>query len=468
MYYYHTHHITAVFTKQEQKEIAVNKSRPECGWFQLYSYYLKPQTNLTADELYYEVSDKDNYEYRLSLVEFNLAEYASSSLDLAAVKNIQTVLTQFQKTRSKVIVRFLYDWDGNGEAKEPKQLTIILKHMKTVAPLLNEYKDIIYTTQGIFVGSWGEMHDSKFLNNQDMTTLLLYYASLTDSSIYLSVRTPEQYQTIFSEWEKHKDGYKKYAITKKELTKRLGLFNDGILGSISDLGSYRDADDTTKTAQERLDARKKALSFQDTLCLHVPNGGEVIQSTDSSLSTTKDAITTLQQMHVSYLNQLYDKDAITLWKKAVYHQKNSPYDGSTLYDYITNHLGARPVLTDSSVSYHPFQKGDAKGTITVENTGFSNYYHKKDFQLICINKETKKETTLVSSDRLKNANPLYWDSRKKTVISYRFSPFSFEDGAYLLLARLSDPMTREELFFANDSYDKQYRGYVLGTLQIKR
>ena len=33
MYYYHTHHITAVFTKQEQKEIAVNKSRPECGWF---------------------------------------------------------------------------------------------------------------------------------------------------------------------------------------------------------------------------------------------------------------------------------------------------------------------------------------------------------------------------------------------------------------------------------------------------
>ena len=82
--------------------------------------------------------------------------------------------------------------------------------------------------------------------------------------------------------------------------------------------------------------------------------------------------------------------------------------------------------------------------------------------------ETKKETTLVSSDRLKNANPLYWDSRKKTVISYRFSPFSFEDGAYLLLARLSDPMTREELFFANDSYDKQYRGYVLGTLQIKR
>ena len=220
--------------------------------------------------------------------------------------------------------------------------------------------------------------------------------------------------------------------------------------------------------QERLDARKKALSFQNTLCLHVPNGGEVIQSTDPSLSTTKDAITTLQQMHISYLNQLYDKDAITLWKKAVYHQKNSPYDGSTLYDYITNHLGARPVLTDSSVSYHPFQKGDAKGTITVENTGFSNYYHKKDFQLVCINKETKKETTLVSSDRLKNANPLYWDSRKKTVISYRFSPFSFEDGAYLLLARLSDPITREELFFANDSYDKQYRGYVLGTLQIKR
>ena len=468
MYYYHTHHITAVFTKQLQKETAVNKSRPECGWFQLYSYYLQPQTDLTANELYYEASDKDNYEYRLSLIEFNLAGYASSSLDLSAVKNIRTVLEQFRKTRSKVIIRFLYDWDGNGEANEPQKLSTILKHMKTVAPLLNEYKDNIYTTQGIFVGSWGEMHDSKFLSDQDMTTLLLHFASLTDSSIYLSVRTPAQYQTILSEWEKHKDRYKKYTITKKELTKRLGLFNDGILGSLSDLGSYRDADDTTKTNEERLDARKKALSFQDTLCLRVPNGGEVIKSTDPSLSTTKDAVTTLQQMHISYLNQSYDKDAITLWKKTIYKQKNSPFDGRTLYDYITNHLGARPVLTDSSVSYRPFQKGDAKGTITVENTGFSNYYHKKDFTLVCINKETKKETTLVSSDNLKSANPLYWDSGKKTVISYRFSPFSFEDGAYLLLARLSDPITKEELFFANDSYDTKYKGYVLGTLQIKR
>ena len=444
--------------KRQQKPYVA----PGRGWYHIYTFRLGRPEEVSLDWL------PDYPGETLALVRLDIRDYASRELDTLALDFAEQIFRAFQERKKEMILRVCYDTEGKGMEREPQRIFVVQRHMQALGSLAERYADAILTVQGVFVGSWGEMHDSKFLNNQDMTTLLLYYASLTDSSIYLSVRTPEQYQTIFSEWEKHKDRYKKYAITKKELTKRLGLFNDGILGSISDLGSYRDADDTTKTAQERLDARKKALSFQDTLCLHVPNGGEVIQSTDSSLSTTKDAITTLQQMHVSYLNQLYDKDAITLWKKAVYHQKNSPYDGSTLYDYITNHLGARPVLTDSSVSYHPFQKGDAKGTITVENTGFSNYYHKKDFQLVCINKETKKETTLVSSDRLKNANPLYWDSRKKTVISYRFSPFSFEDGAYLLLARLSDPITREELFFANDSYDKQYRGYVLGTLQIKR
>ena len=349
LYYYHTHHITAVFTKQEQKEIAVNKSRPECGWFQLYSYYLKPQTNLTADELYYEVSDKDNYEYRLSLVEFNLAEYASSSLDLAAVKNIQTVLTQFQKTRSKVIVRFLYDWDGNGEAKEPKQLTIILKHMKTVAPLLNEYKDIIYTTQGIFVGSWGEMHTSRFLRPDQICLLAQTWQEAMHHALTLSVRKPVHLRMLAG----------------NRPVRGLGLYDDAMFAGADHMGTFGDVPREAADWEEPWCAADEQayLSGQDEniLC-----GGEALAGIKLSAEAVLEE---LQKMQVTYLNSIYDPARMAEWKAC-----RLP-SGKSLYEEIGSRLGYRICVLCAE-----WKKGSL--WVTLKNEGFSAVCQKTDLLLI--------------------------------------------------------------------------------------
>ena len=465
LYYYKTHYITATLDNIQQNEITDILSRPDCGWYQLYSYYLQPEKELTADEKYIETTDADGYQYRLSLLEFNIKDYAARPLDAAAKKNIETVLQQFSNTKSKVIIRFLYDWDGQGMANEPSQIKWIKKHMTQAAALLNKYKDCIYTTQGIFVGSWAEMHDSKYLSDTEMTTLLLHFASVTDSSIYLAVRTPAQYRTIFNELEKHPKRYEKYNISAETLKKRLGLFNDGMLGSVSDVGTYHDAD-LAASSKEKRAIRKKELDFQNQLALRVPNGGEVIH--DNPFNDTDSAIASLSKMHISYLNQMYDEEVINKWKQSTYRNDNSLYDGFSTYDYITAHLGARFVLKDCSLSYEPFQEGDATGSITLENVGFSNLYHTKDFTLTLINKETDTTHTLLSSKQDTAINPCHWDAGAAVALPFSFSPFSLEDGVYYLTANLKDSATGEQISFANDSYDDSLGGYCLGKITIQR
>lgn len=466
LYYYKTrHYITATLKQEMGQEITGALNRPDCGWYQLHAYYLRPGTALSSSDLYLNQTDDNGYTYRLSLVEFNLAEYRDQELDETALSNIRQVFERFSNTKLSVIVRFLYDWDGLGLEKEPDSISTILQHMKQAGGILNEYEDLIYTTQGIFVGSWAEMHHSKYLSAADMTKLLVYYASVTSPSIYLAVRTPNHYRTILKEMEEHPERYTQYGVSIENIKARLGLFNDGMLGSASDTGTYQNTPDTASRSAEEL--RDDELAFQEKLCTKVPNGGEVV--IDNSYNDWKNAISDLETMHVSYLNQMYDETVINKWKNSIYHKEGSIYDGMTAYDYITDHLGARFVLRDCNLSYTPYQKEPAEGSITLENTGFSNLYHPKHFTLTLTRQETGETITLLDSENeADNINPCNWNSQESITIPFTFIPFELKDGDYMLTARLTEPDSGESISFANDGYVEALSGYRLGTITIER
>ena len=78
--------------------------------------------------------------------------------------------------------------------------------------------------------------------------------------------------------------------------------------------------------------RSRELSYQDEVCLTVPNGGEAVS--DTVYNDVENAMNTLQTMHVSYLNRMYDETVLKKWK-------NQPYEDTTGYDYIGAHLGYR-------------------------------------------------------------------------------------------------------------------------------
>lgn len=465
LYYKKTHYANITLSARGQTETNDNLNTPESGWYQLYAYRLTPNTPLGQSELYLEETDEQGIPYRLALLEFNLSYYREEKLDSAAKENIQKVLEQFSHTKAKMIIRFLYDWDGFGETGEPQNLSIIQKHMRQAGKLLNPYKDYIYTTQGIFVGSWGEMHGSKYLSSEDMTTLLLTLASATDDSIYLAVRTPKQYRTILKELTNHPEKYEKYSISTETLTKRLGLFNDGMMGSVSDVGTYQKADDADSDTKAAA-IRKKELAFQDKLCRSVPNGGEVV--TDNPYNDWENAIKDLRTMHVSYLNLTYDEQVIEKWKNSTYTGEDNLYDGMSAYDYITRHFGARLVLTDCVLNYKPYQKGAAKGTVTLKNVGFSHFYTRKVWKILLENTETGKEHTLLSSEDLPESfQSENWKAGDTITLPLSVAPFSYEAGKYNLYFQMYDPVTDETILFANDSFVSEKKAYHLGSILIE-
>ena len=192
----------------------------------------------------------------------------------------------------------------------------ILTHMEQVGPIVNKYASSVYIMQGIFVGNWGEMNNTIHMGNGEMETLIQKLDDVIDPSIFLSVRTPAQWRTIVDEYRDTKVPRCSQPNLLSSLALRLGLYNDGMLGSANDAGTYGDKAAAGWDANYN-DAwtREDELAFQNDLCRYVPNGGEVI--IDNVYNDFDNAIKDLSQMHVSYLNSEYDSTVLNKWKETI-------------------------------------------------------------------------------------------------------------------------------------------------------
>lgn len=76
------------------------------------------------------------------------------------------------------------------------------------------------------------------------------------------------------------------------LASRLGLFNDGMLGSVYDLGTYDDTPLTSSSTPGEKGSRSDELIYQYKLCQYVPNGGEV--TVNNEYNDLENAIAVLQ------------------------------------------------------------------------------------------------------------------------------------------------------------------------------
>ena len=109
----------------------------------------------------------------------------------------------------------------------------MIKHMQQVGGILTEYSDSVFTLQGLFVGNWGELNGTKYADQQSLQQLAKQLVKSTDSQMYLAVRTPVQWRKILESADADLQEDR-----KNPLYDRLGLFNDGMLGSGNDCGTY--------------------------------------------------------------------------------------------------------------------------------------------------------------------------------------------------------------------------------------
>ena len=431
-------------------ESARELDNPYIGWYQLYNYLL------TADGSYdtSEISEQD-YGPGLVMLQFNLQNFADAPVSEAGLRQLTDILAAWHSTGRQLIVRFLYDWDGNAPEQEPESLSLILEHMSQTAEIVNRHTDCIYILQGIFVGSWGEMHSSNYMNEEDMLTLVHHLASVTNPDIFLAVRTPEQWRTI---------AQSAAPLSASEafdgsLAARLSLFNDGFMGSETDLGTYAEADASFPLSGFGKRFRQAELLFQEELCLYVPNGGEVV--IDNPYNDFPAAVQDLARAHVSYLNSTYDRDVLSKWRESVYHGEPL-FDGMDGYDYISRHLGYRYVLRASDFSFSLPRAETASLSLVLENVGFSGSYRSFDVSLTLKRTESSRKYVLpIQTDTR------FWNPGSEILLETSFDIQKLTAGTYEIFLNISDPVSGFPVLPANEEADAA-KGCPVGSLTIRK
>lgn len=415
---------------------------PYCGWYQMYGYMLSDDDGMAFEERTKEYIEK-NKDNRLVLLEFNFKQFRDRDLSETALIQIENVFSQWSHSKCAVIVRFLYDWDGKALVSEPESISQIQRHMEQTSEIVNAYADTVYLVQGIFVGNYGEMNNSAYLSTENMRLLAFTLRELLDKDIYMAVRTPAQLRTILGSSD-----------TGQSIG--IGLFNDGLLASETDLGTYGSENDVyTQEFYEMKGSRQQELLYQSERSLYVPSGGEVVS--DNVYNDIENAVRDLRQMRISYLNSMYDAKVISKWK-------NQSCQGMSGYDYITSHLGYRYELKGVKCNYKAFQKKGAELEITIENTGFAPSYKNFDIVMSVCDMEGN---IVFEKDFSSEYDTAAWYPDREYQLTSTLPVSELGKGRYNTYFNISDKALGEQILFAVEEAPEE-KGYFLGTLYIDK
>lgn len=354
-------------------------TQPLCNpWRGLYTIYrYRVLADISASAQSQIAAWAISPEQSLALVEVNLQAFRAQMLSAGALEQIEQVLIFFVQQRKQLLLRFLYDWDGHGIQNEPDELDTILQHIRHLAPLLHQYTDLIFVLQGFFIGSWGEMHSTRFSGESELAALLREMNLAAGKRTFLAVRCPNQWRLLYRSF---RPLHQSEAFSG-EGGARTGLFNDAIFGSDTDFGTYGHTSAHAALSPGEKLLREDELDFQDQLCRFVPSGGEVVSA--QTPVAVKVAMRTMQRMHLSYLNAAYDPAILDRWKATSIDQPHSVWNGSSYFNYLAQHLGYRYLV--ESVRLERRRRDSCTLCIVVCNKGFASCYYPMDVsvQALC-------------------------------------------------------------------------------------
>ncbi|MCD8346974.1 MAG: DUF4874 domain-containing protein [Lachnospiraceae bacterium] len=319
-------------------ETAAELPNPGRGWYQVYSFDVRE--TIHEEELKWCLDTREH----LAQVILDIGCCRMDDLTERELSNIRRIFDFFSSHAKQMIVRTVYDREGKGMEREPDEISQILRHIRQLGPLFAKYAPYILTLQGLLVGSWGEMHSSRYLSDENICLLAKTLWEATGGTCFLSVRKPVQKRIL--------------QAAPECSALAVGLYDDGLFASESHLGTFaegRYGEINSRNAQGTLIENRPwsaslELSYLNEACVRVPNGGEAPDGTSKNRYdfTVDEVLNTMRRMHLTYLNRVYSETVIARWKQLCYRGKDTVYQGCSLYDYIGLHLGYRFVIEEVS------------------------------------------------------------------------------------------------------------------------
>ncbi len=303
----------------------------------------------------------------------NYTEGTDYDLDETFFAGLRGTLENCRQNGSTVALRFRYDENGKSNP-EPSTFEQMEKHIRQIGEngVLEDYKDILMFVETGFVGAWGEQHSGKYTSLEDKAKLLDIMLDIVPKEVSVTVRTPN----TFAKWAGiEMSEIDSFISEKGSNASRIGLYNDGYMGSDSDLGTYSN--------------REKETTWLSNQTLTAYFGGEFSGNLDWAKKydtyLPENSILEMYKTHLSYINgNIYNlyKDYTFDENYDVENVDNSAYYGQTVFKFIRDHLGYRFVLRDSDLSETVKQGETLKLDFDVENTGFANPVKKQKSEII--------------------------------------------------------------------------------------
>lgn len=311
-------------------------------------------------------------------------------LDKSFFEGLRGTLENCRRNGSMAGLRFRYDANGKNNP-EPASFEKVLEHISQIDKngVLRDYEDILVYVESGFVGAWGEQHSGKYTSVDYKARLLDAVLEIVPESVCVSVRTPD----TFCRWAGIKtDELAEYKAEAGTDAARVGIYNDGYMGSDSDLGTFLNP------------GRKDAVKWMKKQMLHTVYGGEFSGNTDYAKKydtyLPENAIPEMYDTHLSYINSniwpLY-KDMKFGPEYDISGADNSAYYGETVYKFIRDHLGYRFVLRNSVITAEAEQGGMITAALKIENTGFAGVIKKQRTEVI-LEKDGEYMTALSDTD----------------------------------------------------------------------
>lgn len=393
------------------------------------------------------------------------------------LSGIDTLLSNLEKAEQTAIIRFAYDkdYEGNTSGVEPDDFSTILNHIEDICALLKKHTKVLTALECGMLGPWGEMHSTDFAEKampvEDFKSTLKgispnlnpsikagekkiekgyiviimekFLSCLEGTELPFLVRQPNFIYNYLKRCENLDfDGENvPSSYTPKDKTYKLGIYNDGYLGSDGDTGTFR------------ID-REKEIAFLEPFTNHTPYGGELIG--DYTLSVSDEQ---LKNVHLSFLNIGWNNDVLKNLDK-----KSADYTETlSIFKYILNHMGYRYVATNSTIEQT--SNSSVKIKLSLKNTGFAElpYHRTKSLKVYLVKKDenpTQQNTFSASASGSFTGG--------MTSIESVFNLSSgLENGDYELFLKICDSDGKYAIRFANEAmWNETLKANKIGVIKI--
>lgn len=416
-----------------------NFANPERGAYsarELHFRKTSPPTPHTPENLGSSRSGGCSLNYMgLYFMDYFYEDLPQSVLDI-----IEQEFKNVRQSGMKLVLRHAYSFNSNVGEQEPP-VSWILRHIKQLKPLLQEYYDIIYVVQAGFIGTYGEW---AFRSNtkgdiQDRMVVDALMDALP-ASRQIAIRTPKHTMDMYG--LRLKDTLSIETAFDGSVRSRLAGHNDCFLTNGNDCGTFASSVDRT-------------LWLRDTRFISM--GGENCIADDPKLCGCVNAYQQLKDYHWSYLSP---------------GQLNGHWvDGGCKEDIVAR-VGYRFVLNGAAF-YGKFAPGsDFTLKLCITNYGFASLINPRPLEFVVVKDDDPSEKYVFTSE----TDPRFWQGCSTVVHTETLPlPATLKSGAkYTVYLNLPDESPnlhddpRYSVRFANREVWSDKTGYNrLATFQAE-